>query len=74
MLQQPQDPQAPLAVRDGQFTAVTCRACGCRLRPDGSTIGAWRHFGAMGGRDAQGHRVECVDLPHDAFGRVAIPA
>lgn len=74
MLQQPEDRLAPFAVRDGQLTAVTCEACGCRLRPDPSSPGAWRHFGALGGRDAQSHRVECVDLAHDAFGRVAVPA
>lgn len=74
MLQQPQDPQAPLAVRDGHLAAVTCASCGCRLRPEGSTFGAWRHFGVLGGRDAQGHRVSCVDLPHDAVGRIAVPA
>lgn len=74
MLQQPQHRQAPVAVRDGQLTAVTCEACGCRLRPDAGTPGAWHHFGALGGRDAQSHRIACIDLPHDTSGRVAIPA
>ncbi|HSO28886.1 MAG TPA: hypothetical protein VLS28_03215 [Candidatus Sulfomarinibacteraceae bacterium] len=74
MLQQPDQHQARVAVRDGQITAVTCEACGCRLRPDESMAGAWRHFGATGGRDAQSHRIACVDLSHDALGRVAVPA
>jgi hypothetical protein len=74
MLQQPEDLQPAFAVRDGQQTVVTCAACGCRLQADSTEFGAWRHFGAMGGRDAQSHRVPCVDLVHDALGRVAVPA
>jgi hypothetical protein len=74
MLQQPEDIRASFAVRDGQLTAVTCVACGCRLKPDVSSDGVWRHFGALGGRDARSHRTGCVDSPHDAFGRVAVPA
>ena len=74
MLQQPDPHGAPAAVRGGQLTAVTCEACGCRLRPEESIAGAWRHFGAKGGRDAQGHRIACIDLPHDASGRVAVAA
>ncbi len=64
------------AVRDGQITVVTCEACGCRLQPDVSSdgVGTWRHFGALGGRDARSHRTACVDLPHDALGRAAVPA
>ncbi len=74
MLQQPEDLATPLAVRGGQRSAVTCAACGCRLQPvadDGTT---WRHFGALGGRDARSHLVPCVDELHDAAGRVAVPA
>jgi hypothetical protein len=74
MLQEPEALRTEIAVRDGQITVVTCAACGCRLRPDDSMDGAWRHFGALGGRDARGHRTGCIDLPHDALGRVAIPA
>jgi hypothetical protein len=72
MLHQPEDLSTP--VRDGQITVVTCEACGCRLQPDPSDTAAWRHFGALGGRDARSHRTACVDLPHDALGRVAVPA
>ncbi len=74
MLQQPEELRTPPAVRDGQITIVTCQACGCRLQPDTATDGAWRHFGALGGRDARSHRTACVDLSHDAFGRPTIPA
>jgi hypothetical protein len=74
MLQQPRDLSTPFAVRDGQFAAVTCVACGCRLRPDASSDGVFRHFGALGGRDARSHLTGCVDSPHDTFGRVAVPA
>lgn len=68
-----EEPRNPLAVRDGQISVITCEACGCRLQPDPEE-GAWRHFGALGGRDARSHRTACIDLPHDAYGRVAIPA
>ena len=74
MLDQHEDLRPPFAVRDGQFTVVTCQACGCRLQADASTDDAWRHFGALGGRDARSHRIPCVDLAHDALGRVAVPA
>jgi hypothetical protein len=72
---QPGDPliTGTRAVRDGQLGPVTCAACGCRLDRDGA---AWVHFGRLGGRDARGCRVDCVDLDHDANGRVliALPA
>ena len=74
MLQEPQELARTAPVRDGQFTAVTCSACGCRLQPDPDQDGMWRHFGALGGRDARSHRVPCVDQLHDLHGRVAIPA
>jgi hypothetical protein len=74
MLQEPEEFTTPVTVRDGQLTAITCEACGCRLRPDASADGSWRHFGALGGRDARSHRTACIDLPHDAHGRVAVPA
>ena len=47
---------------------VTCALCGCRLQA--SPQGGYVHFGAMGGRDARGCRVECVDAVHDVSGRV----
>jgi hypothetical protein len=58
------------AVRDGQLAVVTCAVCGCRLE-SGSENGqrAWFHFGRLGGRDARGCRVACVEAAHDAFGR-----
>ena len=53
---------------------VTCDACGCRLQPAGSAGPGerWVHFGAMGGRDARGCRVACVDLVHDSSGRTEL--
>jgi hypothetical protein len=47
---------------------VTCATCGCRLvaLPDGG----FGHYGALGGRDARGCRVACVNDVHDASGRV----
>ena len=56
---------------------VTCVVCGCRLTIDpGSQSESWTHFSPLGGRDARGCRVDCVDLPHDASGRalVGVPA
>jgi hypothetical protein len=56
--------------RSDQGGPVTCAACGCRLQPVGpSDATAFFHFGALGGRDARGCRVDCSDLAHDAFGR-----
>jgi hypothetical protein len=62
------------AVRDGQLGPVTCAACGCRL--EAAEDGLWVHFGRLGGRDARGCRVECIDLDHLVNGRVlaALPA
>ena len=74
MLQQPDDLRSPPAVRDGQLSVVTCAACGCRLQASAVDGGGWRHFGVLGGRDARSHRTECVELPHNASGRVLIPA
>jgi hypothetical protein len=48
---------------------VTCAACGCRLQESGSGEAAWYHFTPLGGRDARGCRVACVELPHDALGQ-----
>jgi hypothetical protein len=63
------------AVRDGQLAAVTCHACGCRLEAIESPSGtAWFHFGRMGGRDARGDRVACIELAHDSWGRPAAAA
>ena len=72
MLQQPGEVRTPFPVRDGQLTVVTCAACGCRLETLPSDAGTWRHFGALGGRDARGCRPLCVDLIHDALGRAAV--
>jgi hypothetical protein len=60
----------PASVRDGRLVAVTCASCGCRL--DAAETGRtahFRHFGALGGRDASGCRVACVDALHDVSGR-----
>ena len=67
LLHQP-DPELrhPMAVRDGASAPVTCAACGCRLSAVGDT---WFHFNPLGGRDARGCRVGCVDAAHDASGR-----
>jgi hypothetical protein len=62
------------AVRDGQIAPVTCNACGCRLEAVDSAQESWFHFGRMGGRDARGCRVACVELAHNAFGRAALAA
>ncbi|HEX7950605.1 MAG TPA: hypothetical protein VF494_09675 [Candidatus Limnocylindrales bacterium] len=64
-----------MAVRDGQLVPVTCEACGCRLESvarGGATV--WFHFGRMGGSDARGCRVGCVEAAHDAGGRAALVA
>jgi len=64
----PSEPELsrPLAVRGGQGAPVTCAVCGCRLSQAGD---AWFHFHPLGGRDARGCRVDCVDAAHDAAGR-----
>ena len=79
----PSDPQ-PAWPRLGASIAggpVTCALCGCRLTTevtDPAELGAttWTHFSPLGGRDARGCRVACVDLPHDAAGRalLGVPA
>ena len=67
----PTEPETrrPIAVRDGHGAPVTCAACGCRLRSAmaGNDI-AWFHFNPLGGRDARGCRVDCVDEAHDVGG------
>jgi hypothetical protein len=67
------NPNFGAAVRDGHGAPRTCAACGCRLN---ATDGSWRHFGVLGGRDARGCRVDCIELPHGPDGRalVARPA
>ena len=63
----------PLAVRDGRDAPVTCATRGCRLQgigPEGTE--AWFHFRPLGGRDARGCRVPCVDAAHDAAGQPAL--
>ena len=55
------------AVRGGQGAPVTCATCGCRLNDLGG--GTYGHFQPLGGRDARGCRVACVDQLHDARGR-----
>jgi hypothetical protein len=61
----------PLDVRGGP---VTCARCGCRLEGSDDGQEVWRHFGAMGGRDARGCRVDCVDQPHNSRGQVVLTA
>ncbi len=76
---QPTEPQ-PTWPRVGSSIAggpVTCAVCGCRLTTDDpSDPSGWTHFSPLGGRDARGCRVACVDLPHDAAGRalMGVPA
>jgi hypothetical protein len=62
------------AVRDGQQAPVTCAACGCRLERSTADPVRWFHFGRMGGRDARGCRVACVETAHDVFGLPALAA
>jgi hypothetical protein len=67
----PSDPETrrPVAVRDGHGAPVTCSACGCRLKAGTADNDiAWFHFNPLGGRDARGCRVDCVDAPHDVAG------
>ena len=76
---QPTDPQPvwPRTVTKVAGGPVTCVACGCRLTSDGELVtGVWHHFSPLGGRDARGCRVACVELPHDASGRalLGVPA
>jgi hypothetical protein len=71
----PSDPETlrPIAVRDGHGAPVTCSACGCRLRAGTADNDiAWFHFNPLGGRDARGCRVDCVDAPHDVAGYRAV--
>ena len=71
----PPDPETlPFrAVRDGRAAPVTCDSCGCRLQAVGHPgAEAWFHFQPLGGRDARGCRVDCVELAHDAAGRAAV--
>jgi hypothetical protein len=74
MLHQPEKIRSLYRVRDGQQAVVTCARCGCRLQQDAQDDTVWRHFGALGGRDAMSHRTACAELPHDAFGLVAVLA
>ena len=74
MLHQPEEIRSLYTVRDGQQAVVTCAACGCRLQRDAGDDTVWHHFGALGGRDAMGHRTACAELSHDAFGLVAVLA
>jgi len=68
-------PRLERGVRDGQMTAVTCAACGCRLEASGTADDApWFHFGRMGGRDARGDSPVCVDAAHDRSGRPILAA
>jgi hypothetical protein len=69
------DQPTPRAVRSGQLAPVTCLACGCRLEAVGPLDDAsWFHFGRLGGRDARGCRVACIDAPHDVEGHAALAA
>jgi hypothetical protein len=54
---------------------VTCATCGCRLEASADPGEAvWFHFSPLGGRDARGCRVACVELAHDARGEWLEPA
>jgi hypothetical protein len=71
----PSEPEIirPLAVRDGHGAPVTCATCGCRLRAGiADNDIAWFHFNPLGGRDARGCRVDCVDEAHDVAGYRAV--
>jgi hypothetical protein len=71
---QPAWPRGQVALAGGP---VTCVACGCRLTAaDPAAPSVWTHFSPLGGRDARGCRVACVDLAHDATGRtlLGVPA
>lgn len=70
---QPAWPRLGASVAGGP---VTCTLCGCRLTNPASDADVWTHFSPLGGRDARGCRVACVDLPHDAAGRalLSVPA
>jgi hypothetical protein len=69
------DATAPHAVREGQLVPVTCVVCGCRLEAVGEADAQmWFHYGRLGGRDARGDRVPCIDAAHDAEGRAALAA
>ncbi len=70
---QPSWPRLGASVAGGP---VTCALCGCRLTSAAAEADVWTHFSPLGGRDARGCRVACVDLPHDAAGRalLGVPA
>jgi hypothetical protein len=56
--------------RSNERGPVTCAACGCRLQSaSGARDGEYYHFSPLGGRDARGCRVGCVDAAHDRSGR-----
>ncbi len=56
--------------RSADRSPVTCAACGCRLQAaTGARDGEYFHFSPLGGRDARGCRVDCVDAAHDSTGR-----
>ncbi|MEA2536676.1 MAG: hypothetical protein QOF11_910 [Chloroflexota bacterium] len=75
---QPSDPQPawPRGQAMGAGGPVTCFTCGCRLTSTATSATEWTHFAPLGGRDARGCRVDCVDLPHDRAGRaiLGVPA
>ncbi len=66
------DPRPSFSARRDGIGPVTCAACGCRLQLVGPSDGStWFHFGALGGRDARGCRVDCAELAHDGSGEAA---
>jgi hypothetical protein len=68
-------PLHPHAVYAGRIAPVTCGACGCRLEAVGlESDPAWFHFGRLGGRDARGHVVACIDAAHDIEGHAELAA
>lgn len=63
------------AVREGHLAPVTCNVCGCRLEAVGPAESpAWFHYGRLGGHDARGDRIPCLDEPHDSEGQAALAA
>jgi hypothetical protein len=72
MIHPPESHRHYEAVRDGRVGPVTCATCGCRLEQVGpDRAAAYFHFSPLGGRDARGCRIECVELPHDVRGVAA---
>lgn len=59
---------------DVRVGPITCAACGCRLQRSADGQEDWYHYAPLGGHDARGCRVRCVDAAHDARGRAPLAA